>query len=1046
MTVGAVARFLFAAVLCAHFSAGGYASARERTLAEMDHKSWTARDGAPQGVTALAQATDDVLWIGTEGGLFTFDGRTFSAFQPQPGEPELPAGTVRTLLATRDRAIWVGFRYGGVAQISQGRVKLFTQADRLQLADVNHIQQSSDGELWALTRQQNLIRFGADGTWHVELTPRGDPGGRIHDLFIDSSDTLWLAQGGRLYRRPLNQSEYFATDAEADWLFGFAETPDHSLWVNDSITNAPGHPTGRTQHLDRSGKLLARLPYTNNIFDMLYTPDGSLIMLPTGEGLLRVSAQALTDRAQLEKEVREDTYEQKRNGLSSNHLRVLLLDADGNLWVGGQRGLDRFRKARLVPFISNVGDSSFDSFVCAGKTGDVWITTAGITRDQLYKISGDSTKSFPEMGQTYSMFCGADGDTWLLSNIGIFNIHADRISSIPSIPGTHPFDTEQIAATPDHTLFASVSGRSDLNGIWRYADKHWTKLTGPGIPSSSPSAEYVDSRGRLLTGYGDGQIGLPLEGGGQLLSSGNPGLGAVFGILETSHGLFAGGLNGLAVLRDDRFEMLDFADRISSLGVGGLVESANGDLWLNVLRGIVHIPAAELQAALQDPRYPMKSELLTEGDFVGPIELRSGKPKTARDADGKLWFATINGLFHIDPGEVDSGGHLPIVSIKSIAADRKPVGTDGAIAPGLQTLDIQYLGVNLTAPDKVTYRYRLDGLENSWQDAGHRTAAIYSRLPPGTYTFRVIASNDSKTWTAPVSSEIITVRPSYYQTTWFLALCGFAGLILIWFLYSLRVRAISHAIRMRAEERADERIRIARDLHDTLLQGIQGLLLTVHVAAQKVSQGEDSTMLLDRALSTADRIISEGRNRVNSLRSEHLTDAELIGSIENMGNDLKRDDKIEFRVKREGIDATLHAHVADEVFFIAREALTNAFRHAEASEITIEVNYDRRYFSLSCTDNGRGFDSEDHEKPGHWGLKGLFERAEQLGGQLNLRSESMLGTQILLAIPSYRAYEGSSRLEFFLRAYHRSERIPTPSGDLAQRANRQRLGRTDVSS
>jgi signal transduction histidine kinase len=258
-----------------------------------------------------------------------------------------------------------------------------------------------------------------------------------------------------------------------------------------------------------------------------------------------------------------------------------------------------------------------------------------------------------------------------------------------------------------------------------------------------------------------------------------------------------------------------------------------------------------------------------------------------------------------------------------------------------------------------------------------------------------------------------------------LLLCGLAGLLLVWLTFTLRVRVLAREIRARAEERADERIRIARELHDTLLQGIQGLLLTVHVAAQKVSKGEDSTTLLDNALSTADKIIIEGRNRVNSLRSEHLTDAELGDALENVGIDLNRDDKIEFRVERQGIDAALHPHVADEAFYIAREALTNAFRHAEASEIAVELTYGRRYFSLSCTDNGCGFDVSDDEKPGHWGLRGMVERAQKLGGRLRVRSGPLRGTQILFAIPSYRAYERYSRLTFFLRAHHRSERNPT---------------------
>ena len=997
------------------------ASADESTLAEMNHESWTARDGAPQGITALAQAPDGILWIGTLGGLFSFDGHAFSAFLPLAGDPDLPPGEVRTVLAARDGTIWIAFRYGGIARISQGHVKLFTQADRRRLARVEDIRQSSDGGLWALRQQANLIRFGADGAWHVEPTPLGDAGGPIRDIFIDSSNTLWLAQGGRLYRRPLNQSRYFTTEAEADWLFGFAETPDHSLWIQDSITNGPGHPVGRTQRVDRFGKLLARLPYDDNVAGILYAPDGSLIMLPTNEGVLRIASQALTNRALLEKEVRDDTYANK-NGLSSDSQRALLLDSDGNIWVGGQRGLDRFRKARLVPFV-------FDSRVeeislCAGKTGDVWITAIGSKRNELYRASGESTKSFPETGQIYSMSCGPDGDTLLLANNGIFDVHDDRIGSIPSIPGTRSFDTDQVVAAPDHILFASVGGGPDLKGIWRYAHGAWARLIGAESPLSLPSIEYVDSRGRLWTGYRDGRLGLPLEGSGRLLPPGNRGLGAAFAMLETSQGMFAGGLNGLAVLRDDRFEMLDFADRVSSRGVAGIVESTNGDLWLNASRGVVRIPAAELQAALNNPHHRMKSELLAEGEFAGPMELNVGMSTTARDTEGKLWFAAMNGVFHIDPGQQISTAHLPIVSIKSIWADGTVLDSRATIGPQPQSLDIQYLGVNLTAPERVTYRYRLDGLDDSWQDVGHRTVAIYTHLPPGTYTFRVEASNDGISWTQPVSSASIVVLPSFYQTRWFLVLCGIAALALIWFLFTLRLRAVTRDVRARAEERADERIRISRDLHDTLLQGIQGLLLTFHVAAQKVPADDDSRKLLDSALTTADRIIIEGRNRVNSLRSEHLTDAELTGSLENVGNDLRIDDKIELRVTREGIDATLHAHIADEVFYIAREALTNAFRHAAASEIAVKLSYGPRYFSMSCKDDGRGFDSGNNEKPGHWGLTGMSERAQRIGGDLRCRSEPGRGTEILFTLPSYRAYKNHSRVSFYLRIFRLSERDP----------------------
>ena len=1019
-TLRALAGCVFAVALTILFGAGASFAAPELTLSEMDHRSWTARDGAPQGITALALAPDGVLWIASESGLFSFDGRTFTAFQSQAGEPDLPVGLMETVLATRDGTIWVGYRFGGMARISQRRVKLFTQADRLPLTSIRYIRQAPDGSLWALADEEGrLMRFGADGAWHVEPTPLGNGGWRSHGIFFDSSDTLWLDQGGRLYRRPISQPKYFATEVQAQRPFGLAETPDHSLWMIDTITANQGRPIGRVQHIDANGRLLAQLYDTDDNRGILYMPDGSLILSGFGTGLLRLSADALAHRVLFGNAVHGDRYSQT-NGLASDVVKTLLHDADGNIWAGGYGGLDLFRRPQLIAFTGKY--ITDDPRVCAGKNGEVWISAAG-AKNQLYKISGDTTKFLQPAGQVTSISCGPDGDTWLTASNGIFNVHADQIAPILLIPGVPPVNVHQIVATPDHTLFATIEGAPDWAGIWRYARGRWTKLTGPGISSVMPDTEYVDPHGRLWTGNFGGLIGSPLEGGGRLLSSGNPGLGPVFAILETSHGLFAGGLNGLAVRRGNGFEMLDFVDRASSGSVAGLVESANGDLWLSAARGVVHIPAAELQAALSTPRYPMKTELLAEGDFAGPIHMAPGVSTAARDREGRLWFATLNRVFHIDPKHLNSTAHLPILSIRSIEADGKPVKADEAVGPGVQTLDIQYLGVNLTAPEKVTYRYRLDGLDNSWQDAGYRAAAIFAHLPPGTYTFRVTASNDGHTWTVPLSSGSIRVLPQFYQTLWFLTLCVVLGLVLIWYLFTLRLGFLSREIRARAEERADERIRIARELHDTLLQGVQGLLLTFHVAAQKVSPDEESKKLLDNALSTADRIIVEGRNRVSSLRSEHLTDQELAGSLENAARELSQDNTVAFRVSREGIDAKLHAHVADEVFYIGREALTNAFRHSQASEIVLQLVYGRRYFSMTCTDNGCGFDT-DVDKPGHWGLQGMLERAQRLGGKLRFKSEPMKGAQIVFVVPSFRVYEGHSRLRSFFQAYRRPECNP----------------------
>jgi signal transduction histidine kinase len=220
---------------------------------------------------------------------------------------------------------------------------------------------------------------------------------------------------------------------------------------------------------------------------------------------------------------------------------------------------------------------------------------------------------------------------------------------------------------------------------------------------------------------------------------------------------------------------------------------------------------------------------------------------------------------------------------------------------------------------------------------------------------------------------------------------------------------------MRAEERADERVRIARELHDTLLQGIQGLLLSFHVAAEKVLPGHESKPALEKALSAADRIILEGRNRVSRLRSEQLTDSELVASIERVACDLGGNTATEFAVERKGGSATLRPHIVEEVFFIAREALTNAFRHSQASRVVVELDYQRRQFLFRCSDNGRGFNTsvlQTDGTSGHWGLRGMAERAEKIGGKFSVNSTGE-GTELHVYVSARRAYMRSNGMRLF---------------------------------
>jgi len=431
---------------------------------------------------------------------------------------------------------------------------------------------------------------------------------------------------------------------------------------------------------------------------------------------------------------------------------------------------------------------------------------------------------------------------------------------------------------------------------------------------------------------------------------------------------------------------------------------------------VVRIPASEVRAAMADPAHSVSSVNFQEGDFVGPDRALLFRHSADIDKSGRLWFSTLNGVISVDPDHLAEPKHPPRLSIGSIVADGHEMDASATLPPDTHTLDVKYFGLDLSDPRRVVYRYRLEGpdaRDSSWQDVGSRTEAAYTHLPPGSYQFQVMASNGNDVWTQPVSSTTFRILPHFYEKRWVQLLFVLAGVLLAWTVISLRLRYVSAAIKMRAEERADERVRIARELHDTLLQGVSGLLLSFHVAAEKVPADHVSKKTLERALTTADRIIVEGRNRVSRLRADNLNDAELKSLIESVAANFNSAKAIDFAIERKGGNEVLHSHVVDEIFCIAREALTNAFRHSEASEIVIELDYQKGEFRMSCRDNGRGFDAVAlgaNVTYGHWGLRGMAERAERIGANFACTSNADQGTEIQVRVPARLAYARSSRL------------------------------------
>jgi ligand-binding sensor domain-containing protein len=546
------------------------AYAQRQALRQMDHTAWTAREGAPQAISQLAQDRDGTLWIGTDSGLFNFDGLTFRPFQSPPGQAAFPSAQVYSLLLTKDGTLWVGFAQAGVARISAGRVTIFSKVESASLVLVNQLRAAPDGSIWAIANQRQLIRFGTDGRWRLEPTPSST---RIGGIFIDSANTLWLAQDKFLHRRPLAQASYSRTEVPADVVYDFAETPQGDIWIDDhdTVTGVP-----RMQLVSPMGMQRRILPREHVVPGaIVLTTDGSLIIASEGFGVRRLSPDDLsmsTSRA-----IDDVDVFTREHGLSSDALHALTVDSHGNIWIGGVRGLDRLRPARLTRH-SPADETAIGWSVCASKEGDVWIGSS----NGLQPVQGRERTWLTGVGDLYSLACGEDSHAWFVDRNGVWAVASRKLTALPPITGVPPYGVTRVVVTSDQTLFATVSGPVAAGGgIWRFKSGSWTKLPGAlGIAGFA----YVDRRDRLWIGYPWGRITLHTGTNPQEFSSGEPGLGRVTAFLDTTRGLFAAG-NGLAVLRDSRFDMLTFSEASFVRGVRGIVEARNGDLWLNSATG-----------------------------------------------------------------------------------------------------------------------------------------------------------------------------------------------------------------------------------------------------------------------------------------------------------------------------------------------------------------------------------------------------------------------------------------------------------------------------
>ena len=460
------------------------------------------------------------------------------------------------------------------------------------------------------------------------------------------------------------------------------------------------------------------------------------------------------------------------------------------------------------------------------------------------------------------------------------------------------------------------------------------------------------------------------------------------------------------------------------------MQDDNDAYWLYKPCGLVRVARSELNGWVNDPKRVVQFTILGVTDGVRTYEIPVGYPPTVtKSADGRIWFLGRDGISVVDPRHILFNRIPPPVRVEQVIADRK--GYDpGSYANGnvqlpalIRDLQIDYTALSLVAPEKVQFKYKLEGWDRDWQNAGNRRQVFCTNLPPKNYTFRVKACNNSGVWNEEGTFLDFSVAPAYYQTIWFRSLCVAAFLVLLWGLYQLRLRQLAREFDAGLEARVNERTRIARELHDSLLQGFQGLIFRFQ-AVREFLPGRPSEAMeaLDIALGRADKVIVEGRDTVSDLRQPVVGDSDIGQALTALGEELAAQSGNGaapcVRVLVEGKQRELNPILRDEIYRIAREALRNAFRHAQAQKIEAEITYSDSQFLLHVRDDGRGIDpkvTSQGARAGHWGLPGMRERAKRFGGNLDVWSELGAGTEIELSVPGAIVYGKSEpRRRFWL--------------------------------
>jgi signal transduction histidine kinase/ligand-binding sensor domain-containing protein len=981
-------------LLC--FPAG--ALAQEQHISQYAHRAWLMRDGFFSGVPkAITRTADGYIWVGTDSGLYRFDGSSFESWSSPDGK-KLPSSLISALQGARDGSLWIGMQ-GGLAHFVDRKLVLYPDFHD----DVYGLMEDRLGQIW-FTRSE---AGGALRTPICQALPTAihcpDESEGVttrsccpYGMTQDKEGYLWAATEGPLLRWKPGHRERTYMPNEWKRTKGVQNASIVVAMPDGSVLVGVTHPGafGGLQRLSMGRWEPMKVPGFDGSLISVYSAfrdkDGAIWIGTDREGIYRIQGTAFEKFG-------------SQDGLSGDLVIEFYQDPENGIWVATSGGVDYFHSRKVMTFSKREGLTADGADgVTAGRDG-VWLN------DQTLDFLKNGHIEVIQRGHGLpgrictAIFVDSFGRLWSGFDNDLYRYDHGEFQKVHGKGGGSTHFIVGIAEDSAHNIWAEVSGESR-----KLIRIHGLQVVEEFPESVIPSARALAAgpNGVLWLGLRNGDLARFHDGRAEVFPSPGGPKSYVYQVVVNPDGtVFATTSAGLVGWKNGTSHLLSSKNGLPCDPVIGAAWDSQDSLWLDTGCGLARISKEDVDRWWRDDSVIVAPEMLNALDGV-QAGLPSFNPMV-QTPDGRLWIVNKFTLQVVDPGHLVHNDVLPPVHIQKVIADHKPYQSNDKLTfpPLILDLEIDYAALSFVNPQKVRFRYRLEGRDTAWQEAGNRRQAFYTDLRPGSYRFRVIAANDDGLWNEEGASIVFTIAPAWYQTAVFRISCLLAGLLLLWLIYYLRMKQASRSIRARFDERIAERTRLARDLHDTLLQTLQGSKLVADDALENRADAEHTRRSLEKLSEWIDRAMREGRAALNALHSSALDKRDLSERLQSALDEREQNGVSEGFLAVSGTPVEMGPFITDEICRVGYEAIRNAYMHSQATRIEVQLTYSED-FTLIVRDNGRGMDSTmaSRGRDGHFGLQSMRERAARIHGQFQLITAPNLGTTIELKVAGNTAF------------------------------------------